>query len=299
MTIFYPDISAYDAGVSVSGVPAVCIKVTENTNWFSSDYDRALAQAKADGVFPFAYHFLHAGNAAAQAAWCHQHAGSTPLMLDFEPSLQSRPALADAVEFRNSYRSLGGVITLNYLPRWYWVQLGMPSLAPLADLGLISSNYTTYADVSSAAGWMPYGGLTPVAWQYTDVGSLGSVLGNIDYNAYRGALPEFETLVLGHTPPPPPPHTTAPAFPYASTDYLGQPSSDKHCHSGYYGGIDTVNVHTWQAQMTGRGWTISQDGQYGPQSDQVCRQFQAEKGLAVDGFVGPHTWATTWTSPVT
>jgi hypothetical protein len=100
--------------------------------------------------------------------------------------------------------------------------------------------------------------------------------------------------------PPTPPAGKAPPFPYPADHYLGQPSPDPECHSGFYGGVDTENVRTWQHQMGPvRGWAITVDGQYGPQSSGVCRQFQAEKGLAVDGLVGPATWSATWTAPIT
>lgn len=56
---------------------------------------------------------------------------------------------------------------------------------------------------------------------------------------------------------------------------------------------------TWQRQMATRGWAIAVDDQYGPASANVCRQFQAEKRLAVDGVVGPDTWAAAWTAPIT
>jgi len=56
---------------------------------------------------------------------------------------------------------------------------------------------------------------------------------------------------------------------------------------------------TWQGQMSARGWSISVDDAYGPESAKVCRQFQGEKGLGVDGIVGPETWSATWTAPVT
>lgn len=59
------------------------------------------------------------------------------------------------------------------------------------------------------------------------------------------------------------------------------------------------DVETWQQQMSDRGWAIDVDGWFGSQSDSVCRQFQSEKGLEVDGVVGPMTWDATWTSPVT
>jgi peptidoglycan hydrolase-like protein with peptidoglycan-binding domain len=38
---------------------------------------------------------------------------------------------------------------------------------------------------------------------------------------------------------------------------------------------------------------------YGPQSRSVCLAFQSEKGLAVDGLVGPRTWEASWKAPIT
>jgi peptidoglycan hydrolase-like protein with peptidoglycan-binding domain len=54
----------------------------------------------------------------------------------------------------------------------------------------------------------------------------------------------------------------------------------------------------WQAQMAKRGWALGVDDIFGPQSERVAAQFQAEKGLATDGVVGPETWAAAWTAPV-
>jgi len=59
------------------------------------------------------------------------------------------------------------------------------------------------------------------------------------------------------------------------------------------------DVRTWQARMSRRGWRIDVDGAYGPQSREVCLAFQREKRLAVDGIVGPQTWAAAWTAPIT
>lgn len=59
------------------------------------------------------------------------------------------------------------------------------------------------------------------------------------------------------------------------------------------------DVRTWQARMAERGWTIDVDGWYGPQSQGVALAFQAEKGLEVDGIVGPITWDAAWTAPIT
>jgi peptidoglycan hydrolase-like protein with peptidoglycan-binding domain len=59
------------------------------------------------------------------------------------------------------------------------------------------------------------------------------------------------------------------------------------------------DIRTWQQQMADRGWRIGADGFYGLESFGVCKSFQAEKGLTVDGILGPQTWAAAWVSPVT
>lgn len=140
--------------------------------------------------------------------------------------------------------------------------------------------------------------------QHIDLGAWGG--GHVDCGA---AFPLGEVLAMaGGAPPataPPKPSTppagpkAGPPFPYPAGHYLGQPSPDPNCHSGYYGGVDTGNVRTWQARMAERGWALGVDGKYGPQSETVCRQFQTEKGLAVDGLVGPNTWAAAWSAPIT
>ncbi|MCA1702624.1 MAG: peptidoglycan-binding protein, partial [Actinobacteria bacterium] len=53
-------------------------------------------------------------------------------------------------------------------------------------------------------------------------------------------------------------------------------------------------VRQWQQRMAATGRQITIDGDYGPVSEEVCRAFQQEKGLEVDGEVGPMTWAKSW-----
>jgi peptidoglycan hydrolase-like protein with peptidoglycan-binding domain len=83
----------------------------------------------------------------------------------------------------------------------------------------------------------------------------------------------------------PPPPSGPPAFPGRA---LKEPPAMK--------GDD---VRTWQGQMRHRGWPIAVDGAYGPTSGKVCRQFQAQEQLGVDGVVGPATWNASWTAPIT
>jgi hypothetical protein len=100
------------------------------------------------------------------------------------------------------------------------------------------------------------------------------------YRAYR-----FRDIAADPAPAPAP-VPTAPPF----------PGRLMHAASPMMHGDDVRQV---QARLRERGWTISVDGWFGPQTDRVVRQFQADKRLAVDGIVGPVTWSTLWTSPIT
>jgi hypothetical protein len=242
VTLYYPDVSAWQAGINLSGAHAVAVKVTEGPGYLSPAFTGQLAEAAHAGAFSLGYHFLHQGGGAAQADYCHQHAGDLPMMVDVEPvaslagnvsprseasrdsmvfdvvAAASTPALADATAFIDRYRALGGILHWVYLPRWYHQELGSPSLEPLASRGMLlwSSDYTSYTDSSSGAGWEPYGGMTPDVWQYTETMSFGGAA-NVDFNAFRGTyagkqdpasvaatLAEFKSLTLtGKMPAPP------------------------------------------------------------------------------------------------
>jgi Putative peptidoglycan binding domain/N-acetylmuramoyl-L-alanine amidase len=93
--------------------------------------------------------------------------------------------------------------------------------------------------------------------------------------------------------PPPPPPPTQPTPPQSFPQWPGRLLLNT---TPMLSGAD---VTMWQQQMANRGWSISVDGFYGPASETVCRQFQAEKGLPVDGIVGVFTWTASWTAPIT
>jgi hypothetical protein len=198
MTIFYPDVSNHNPDVTIQpGTAAVCAKASEGTTYHDPLYSRFQSEAAGVGAFFFAYHWLHRANIDAQAAFCHDIVGSTPVMIDCELG-NDVPTVDDCLAFSNALRSRGGVCTLVYLPHWYWQDhLGSPSLVPLANAGLslVSSNYTTYSD--TGPGWTPYGGVTPAIWQYTSSFSYGG--GSVDHDAYRGTIAQLVALVSGKT----------------------------------------------------------------------------------------------------
>lgn len=117
--------------------------------------------------------------------------------------------------------------------------------------------------------------------------------------------PELTAWIYGGTTAPPtpptpptPPPSGVPTFPLPTGHFFGPKSGPSYSHSGYYNNDDD-KFRPWQAQMSARGWTISVDGLYGPQTADVCKKFQLEKDLKVDGLIGPQTWSMAWTSPVT
>lgn len=93
------------------------------------------------------------------------------------------------------------------------------------------------------------------------------------------------------------PGIPAPAFPLATGSYFGPVTGPKESVSGVYSHRE--DFRRWQQRMKDRGWGITADGIYGPQSAGVAHAFQVEKGLLPDSLVGPVTWAAAWTAPIT
>lgn len=117
--------------------------------------------------------------------------------------------------------------------------------------------------------------------------------GACDINSADGMAPADVAKLLGLTgtaaTPKPPPSSPPPAsVPTLHVDYFDR-THNPRC----------ADVKVWQQRMRTRGWKITVDGIYGPASEKVCRQFQSEKKLAVDGKVGPQTFRAAWTAAIT
>jgi peptidoglycan hydrolase-like protein with peptidoglycan-binding domain len=284
MTIFYPDVSSYQAGISFAGCVIAMAKATENDDYTSPDYAAAKVRAADAGAYFCAYHFLHAGNGAGQASYAYGVVGSeVPLMIDCEPTygangaIASAPQISDVVDFVNEYRALGGTTYLLYLPHWYWQgNLGQASLASVINLGmlLVSSDYTAYSD--TGPGWAPYGGMTPVIWQYTSSATLNGVT-NVDMNAYQGTQADFQAQV-----------TTG-----ATSQSGSGPGSEPTLVEGDTGPA----VVTLQTRLNVWGAKLTVDGDFGPLTLAAVKAFQTGHKLMVDGIVGPQTWAALNRSP--
>ncbi len=194
MTVEFPDISHYQAGLSLAGAVAVIAKATQGVSYVDPSYGGFKAQAAALKI-PFSgYHWIDGSDPAAQARWYHDHAAGAPCMWDAEAdgATVSRILAATA-----ALKALGGHAWGAYLPHWWWQgHIGSPDLRPLeaAGLVLVSSNYTS----TPGAGWVPYGGVTPTVWQYTDAQLFNGQ--HCDFNRYQGTAAELAALFAGTTP---------------------------------------------------------------------------------------------------
>src|SRR5262249_19342871 len=55
-------------------------------------------------------------------------------------------------------------------------------------------------------------------------------------------------------------------------------------------GAQGENVFSIQLMLQARGYSLSIDGDFGPQTASAIKSFQSAHGLGVDGIVGSQTW---------
>lgn len=99
-----------------------------------------------------------------------------------------------------------------------------------------------------------------------------------------------------------------PPFPLPVSQWFGPEQGGPNSVSGWHGNREGLRM--WQAKMIERGWNFGPDGAdglYGPKGSSStdtytgnnAKAFQKEKGLVVDGLIGPETWRLAWEAPVT
>ncbi|MCA1195144.1 glycoside hydrolase family 25 protein [Saccharopolyspora sp. 6V] len=198
------------ARTHAEGFEYAFLKATEGSSFVDSRFAANLANARAAGLLVAAYHYQRGDStAAAQAAHIMRTVpADVPIVLDVEANG------GDANLTRDIVRRLvaaGWRSPLLYLPRWYWQQIGSPSLAGLPPLwysryannqgGAASDIYERNADWF-AQHWAGYGGLGVAVLQFT---SSATVAGHtpVDANAYQGSREQLAAL-LGTNPTPNP-----------------------------------------------------------------------------------------------
>jgi hypothetical protein len=204
VTLFVADIASYQAGLVPAqlkpDIAVLIIKCTQGTNYVNPDYAAWLDEARAAGLLVGAYHYVDDTDPATQAAWLKAHIvdPAVAVMLDEESaSFTQALAVADAMDAE------GLRVRLMYLARSYWQTLGSPDLsAPFnaRGLALVNASYPSTASGSpaqlypgdAAAGWDPYGAVTPTLYQFTDSATESGQ--SIDVSAFRGDIAALTAL---------------------------------------------------------------------------------------------------------
>jgi peptidoglycan hydrolase-like protein with peptidoglycan-binding domain len=63
--------------------------------------------------------------------------------------------------------------------------------------------------------------------------------------------------------------------------------------------MDNPDVRRWQRQVNNRGWpSLAVDGDFGPQTETICRELQRFKGLPETGKIDRRTWEEAWLEKV-
>lgn len=203
MTVFGPDVSTFQTGLVPPKPPGIAFGICRATKGVERDATAAavISWCQTNKVPFSAYHFavpLSVHDAAAQAAAFSTAVGkdkTIPCMLDWERSKEGwEPSFSDALAIIDAIRKLGHKVPLLYTGNWYWELKGSPSLTghgfDLATAHYDNTKTGTPQQIYAARGgdngpgWAPYGGLTPMFWQFTNQATWGNR--NLDFNAYRG-----------------------------------------------------------------------------------------------------------------
>jgi hypothetical protein len=193
VTVEWPDVSHYQAGLSLHGALLVFPKATQGTSWVDPAYAGFKAQALGLGIPCGAYHWLDTSDPVAQARHAYTVVGpGVALMVDDE---QPRISVPHTLAFVAAYRQLGGLVRLEYLPRWAWEASGSPDLRPLAAAGLllVASDYNPADNTAGGKAWQPYGGWKPSILQVTDKKPFNGR--PVDFNTYPGTLAQLLALL--------------------------------------------------------------------------------------------------------
>ncbi|HEU4360776.1 MAG TPA: GH25 family lysozyme [Mycobacterium sp.] len=202
MTLFYPDCSNNNWGSTSDairfleqlvpeGFSGMCHKVSEGSYYEDPYWPPVQQWCEQNNLPVIGYHYVTTDDPAAQVRTWQGNGGGTLAMLDWEENGGNLTNLTGVVE---AFHAAGITVQLGYYPQWYWNQEGAGNLSQLAN-ALVASAYpdgsgyasTIYTNSggNSGAGWAPYGGTTPSAWQFTSSANIAGF--QVDCNAYRGS----------------------------------------------------------------------------------------------------------------
>jgi lysozyme len=191
------DLSHYQAGFDFQsfkngGGLGVILKATEGASIKDQSYPVFRTQALAAGLAVASYHFLHAGDAEAQAEFFLSVVNprqSERVVADHEkPPGESAPSLGDLITFLQAIQSARPDLQLTvYSSNLIKEQLGSTRNAWLAEnTSLWLAQFTTGQPSWPAATWPAWS-----LWQYTDEGSVPGFDDELDCDRFNGPDANF------------------------------------------------------------------------------------------------------------
>jgi peptidoglycan hydrolase-like protein with peptidoglycan-binding domain len=272
MGIYGQDWASYQpATPDTTGLSFAFIKVSQGLTYTNPEWTAQRDHARAAGLVVGYYHYPDMAN-SPQAEADHFLALALPqpgelLCLDWEGYDASNSGVSHATQlaYKEAFlRHLKGAAPHNPVGMYcnvdYWRNIDTTGY--FQDYLWIATAGLPAGQPGISANWLFH--------QYSDNG--------VDRDfCHLGSTAELRSWAAGFVAPPWP------------GEYLRVQSPMLH----------DDHVRTWQQRMHDRGWSITVDGWYGDTSASICRQFQQQKGLPVDGIVGPQTWAAAWKAPVT
>lgn len=186
---------------AAEGVQFLFVKATEGASFVDNMYRTNLARGRDAGLLVAAYHYVRAGDSIQSQVDNIKKtvARDVPIIPDVEAGSGDIPRVKTLVGL---LRMAGYSVPLSYIPRWYWVQMGSPSLVGLPPLW--SSRYPDYIvrslntqwERTPGVYWNGYGGLDVAVLQFTSSAHVAGY-SPLDANAYRGTREQLAQLLHG------------------------------------------------------------------------------------------------------
>lgn len=182
------------------GCELAILKAGEGDSFVDPDFASNLAEARAAGQLVAAYWYQR--SSASSAAHVSKIKQVVPRDVAVIPDVEANSGGVNLTRaIVNGLISEGYRVPWTYLPKWYWQQIGSPSLAGLPPLwssrypdnvvGLLSSEWAQVP----ASYWVGYGGLDVGLLQFTSSARIAGYA-PLDASAFRGTRDQL-AAVLG------------------------------------------------------------------------------------------------------
>lgn len=197
------DISNYQAGMDLgrvireNNIDFVFIQANDGT-FKNVNFQRQVNEARSAGALVAAYMYQRPNWQATVDTFKSQVSNDIPAIVDVESGSGS---VSEALNIHKDLWRNGYKTPVIYFPKWYWEQVGSPSLAGLPPLWKSwyannqADSYESHLSKVPGSVWSPYGGLEIKILQFSGTGRLNGYNGNLDLNYFPGSKEELANLL--------------------------------------------------------------------------------------------------------